>query len=309
MVRRMELRHLRYFVEAVEAGSITAASQTLLVAQPALSQQLASLERRLGVRLLDRSRTGVVPTAAGAALFERAHDLLARAEAAEALMAGHRPEAERHVRLGVPTGIPAEILDSLIGSFQRRHPGLALHLVDLNSSRQTRALHQGTLDVALLREPVEDPVLVLQPILKEPFGVALRDDDPLAAQQALSLGDLDGRPLICWARDKAPGFHDAITQACLDAGFTPHVVAEAADVVGALGRVAAGYGVHWLPGPAFHRYSQGLPQLTWRPLTGDPIVMRTSVAHLPHPAPRRATAALLDVLRRHHLHRASRSDQ
>src|SRR5271156_3834684 len=61
----MQLRHLRYFVKIVEAGSFSRAAATIFVAQPALSQQIAELEEQMGVSLLKRSARGVRPTAAG----------------------------------------------------------------------------------------------------------------------------------------------------------------------------------------------------------------------------------------------------
>src|SRR5688572_23770223 len=61
----MELRHVWYFCATLEAGSFVAAASKLRVAQPALSRQIQDLERELGVKLFDRERTGVRPTAAG----------------------------------------------------------------------------------------------------------------------------------------------------------------------------------------------------------------------------------------------------
>jgi DNA-binding transcriptional LysR family regulator len=265
------------------------------VAQPALSQRIHALEREFGVTLLLRSARGVTTTTAGAALYERARDLLARVGAIEELMNGYHPEADRRARLGVPVGVPAELLDGIVTAFHERHPGLDLRLVDLTTEEQVVALRTRAIDVGLVREPV-GAALRLRPVLVEPFGIVVRNDDPLAARDAVGLVDLADRPLIWWSRRQAPGFHDAITATCSAAGFTPNVVCEATDVVGALGRVAAGYGLHWMPEPAFHRYAQGLPRLVWRPLHGNPIAMRTSAAWLRDTAPNAATTTLLDVI-------------
>src|SRR6187402_1836030 len=74
--RRMDTRRLRYFVQIVDSGSITRAAAVSGVAQPALSQQLAILENDLMVRLLERSVSGVTPTAAGRILYARAQAIL-----------------------------------------------------------------------------------------------------------------------------------------------------------------------------------------------------------------------------------------
>jgi DNA-binding transcriptional LysR family regulator len=78
--RIMQLRHLRYFVRIVEAGSFSRAAATIHVAQPALSQQIAELEEELGVSLLHRSTRGVRPTAAGETLFREAAAILQQME-------------------------------------------------------------------------------------------------------------------------------------------------------------------------------------------------------------------------------------
>ena len=76
----MQLRHLRYFVGIVDAGSFSRAAESIHVAQPALSQQIAELERELGVTLFVRSARGVQPTPAGKALYNEAQQILRRTE-------------------------------------------------------------------------------------------------------------------------------------------------------------------------------------------------------------------------------------
>jgi DNA-binding transcriptional LysR family regulator len=291
----VELRHLRYFVAVADAGTVTGAAAALRVAQPAVSQRLRALERELGVTLLHRSPTGVRTTTAGAALLVCARDLLARADATERLMRQFRPERESAVRLGVPLGVPAEVLDAIVSSFRNRYPNLSLQLVDMPTDQQVVSLRQDLLDVGLVREPVPEDLDVL-PVLSEPLGIAMRHDDPLANRGPVPLSSLHDRSIIWWPRDSAPGLHDEMLHACQAAGFVPRVIQEASDVVGALGRVAAGDGLHWLPEPAFHRNSHGRPGLVWRPLLGQPLVMRTSAAWLRRSSPAGARAALLAVV-------------
>ena len=77
----MDSRRLRYFVQIVDSGSITRAAASSGVAQPALSQQLAILENELKVKLLERSVSGVTPTAAGRILYARAQAILRQFDA------------------------------------------------------------------------------------------------------------------------------------------------------------------------------------------------------------------------------------
>lgn len=76
----MQLRHLRYFVSIVDAGSFCRAAATIHVAQPALSQQIAGLEATLGATLLHRSARGVCPTQVGKIFYREAVSILQRVE-------------------------------------------------------------------------------------------------------------------------------------------------------------------------------------------------------------------------------------
>src|SRR5271154_820602 len=97
----MQLRHLRYFVKIVEAGSFSRAAATIHVAQPALSQQMAELEERLGVILLHRSARGVRPTAAGDVLYREACSILRQMEKLPGIVRSTSGEAVGAVSLGM----------------------------------------------------------------------------------------------------------------------------------------------------------------------------------------------------------------
>ena len=103
----MELRHLRYYVAVVEAGSLTeAAEKKLHTSQPSLSRQIRDLEYQVGTELLTRTASGVVPTAAGRAFLDHARLALAQVDAArEAARRAAQPAkptfAEAHYRFGM----------------------------------------------------------------------------------------------------------------------------------------------------------------------------------------------------------------
>jgi DNA-binding transcriptional LysR family regulator len=105
----VELRHLRYFVAAADAGTFTHAAERLFIAQPTLSQQIRRLEQIVGARLLHRRRDGVRLTAAGTVLLEAARDLLSAVDHAVA-------QARQAAGLGRPRlrfVIPPDLPDSL----------------------------------------------------------------------------------------------------------------------------------------------------------------------------------------------------
>ncbi len=86
----MNLRRLKYFVKIVDIGSLTQAAELLHIAQPALSQQVATLESELEKQLLVRSRRGVTPTEAGKILYSHAQTILSQCEQAKDAVSGAR---------------------------------------------------------------------------------------------------------------------------------------------------------------------------------------------------------------------------
>ncbi|MBQ1766158.1 MAG: LysR family transcriptional regulator, partial [Aquincola sp.] len=95
----MDLRQLKYFVRIVELGGLSAAAQSLHVAQPSLSQHVANLEAELGLPLLERGARGARPTPAGRRLYEQAKALLRQAGDIPALVRQEGGEVAGHVRL------------------------------------------------------------------------------------------------------------------------------------------------------------------------------------------------------------------
>ncbi|VDZ74164.1 nitrogen assimilation regulatory protein Nac [Atlantibacter hermannii] len=90
----MNLRRLKYFVKIVDIGSLTQAAEVLHIAQPALSQQVATLEGEMDQQLLIRTKRGVTPTEAGKILYAHARTILRQCEQAQLAVnnVGHTPQ-------------------------------------------------------------------------------------------------------------------------------------------------------------------------------------------------------------------------
>src|SRR3954454_20090344 len=136
----MDTRQLAAFVAVVERRSFSQAAEQLGVTQPAVSLQIRSLEKRLGLQLLDRSGRRVEPTEAGRRLFRSAQRLLAVEEQLLAEL-GDEAEGELHGRLeiGASTGPGGTVLPVVLAEFQEQHP--AVH-VALSVSDTQRVIEQ-----------------------------------------------------------------------------------------------------------------------------------------------------------------------
>lgn len=146
----MELRQLRYFLGVCEAGSLLKASERLHVAQPALGQQMSSLEEELGTRLLLRSSKGVTPTAAGKTFLEHARVVLADVERASLAVreAGAVPGGS--VAIGLPATVAPGANLPILRACREQLPQVRLKIVEAYSDFLKEWLQSGRLDVAIL---------------------------------------------------------------------------------------------------------------------------------------------------------------
>jgi DNA-binding transcriptional LysR family regulator len=185
---------LAYFVKAADAGQISSAARDLYIAQPALSQAIARLERQLGVALLVRHPRGVSLTAAGAVFLEKARSVLrAEAEAmatAESLARSGRGALEIGF-LGSPPPLTAPLV---LESFERARPHADVSFRELRFPTSSTADWLANVDVALCYSPPPHPVVEIQPLWQEPRSVLLRDRHPFAGRGELLVADVLDQP-------------------------------------------------------------------------------------------------------------------
>lgn len=210
----MELRALRYFVTVADELHFGRAAERLHIAQPAVSQQIARLERELGVRLLDRSPRRVRLTAAGQRVLEAARRTLAAAGQVELAA----KQAVPTVRIGTAAGLTAR-LERGIDALRERAPEFDVVLVDLPVEARLNALRQGDLDLALTRGVRSVPGLEVRPAWTERLFAVVSRHHPAAARPAAGLTELAGDTLRLPAREHDPALHDAVAHALHETGL------------------------------------------------------------------------------------------
>jgi LysR family hca operon transcriptional activator len=243
----MELRHLRYFVAVAEELNFTRAAQRLNTAQPSLSQQIKQLEADIGIPLLDRSKRHVALTAGGKVFLGEAREILAHVERAGQRAVRAQQGESTELIVGVVPAAEIKILPKLIPLVERRLPGIRLVLRNLPSAEQKRLLATGSLDVGLLRGPLQDTRLTVEDVLWEKLVVGLPARHALARKKVVSVRQLNDHPFIMVSRKGSPELHDAIQAFCESSGLHPRVVQQADNVLGNLNMVRAGIGFALLP--------------------------------------------------------------
>ncbi|MEU4191786.1 LysR family transcriptional regulator [Kribbella sp. NPDC026611] len=245
----MDLRQLSYFVAVAEEGQVTRAARRVLVAQPAVSAQLRSLERELGEPLFVRDPRGVRLTDAGETLLPHARAALASAERArDSVRSLRRLE---HGRLRVGTSGPMEAgLISLLREFHATYPAIDLSMVERHNQPLIQELASGEFDVAMigLRDvPPPYPLRTLA-VGVEPLVVVVPRDHHLAHRKTVAVAELEGEPIVTLIRES--GLRLVLEDACGKQGFSPRVVVETGELSTLVALSAAGLGIAVVPRPS-----------------------------------------------------------
>lgn len=293
----LNANRLNVFREVVARGSFSDAADALSYSQSAVSQAIATLEGEAGAALIERSRGGVRPTAAGAALAGHVSGILAQMETAEAELAAIAAGHGGRLRTASFPTAGATLMPQAIAGFRASHPGVDVTLSEGEPEEIAPRLRAGEFDLAALFEfeGVGERLgagMRRFELLEDPLHLALRPDHPLAERRQLRLEDLREES---WVQTSAAGpCARHVIRSCHAAGFEPAVSFESDDYQTVQGLVAAGVGVALIPQLAL---STVRPDIRVRALHPRSPVRRVFAA-TPRAAPATpAVATMLDVLR------------
>ncbi|MFG3496891.1 LysR family transcriptional regulator [Streptomyces sp. NPDC047928] len=272
-------RRLRILRAAADHRTVTAAAAALYLTPSAVSQQLAALEQETGHTLLTRSGKGVRLTPAGEILLNRANEVLAQLERAEAELAAYAGGTAGEVTVAAfATGI-AEVLAPAIGRLTERHPGIRVRVRDAEGDESLPLVLDGEADLAVAVEyrgaPREnDRRLARVPLYAEPFDAVLHAGHPLAQGPDVALAALAESDWI----GQSPGnpCHDMVLLACELAGFEPRLVHVSDDFRAVVALAGAGVGVALVPRSALRGIE--LKDVVVRPVAGPAPFRRVFAA-------------------------------
>jgi len=246
----LEVRRLRVLLAVADHGGVAAAARAMSFTAPAVSQQLAALERQMDVPLVDRSGRTAVLTAAGQRLAEHARAVLALLEVAEADLADSSGAPRGRLRIGSVPTLGRALLPSVLAELAVAAPQVDLRIEQLEPEASLVALARGELDLALAGEYALTPrrqqaAVDRLDLVTEPVYIAVAANHPLADSHQVYLSDLRTERWIAPAAGSSCAL--LLERSGALAGYEPHVVARCADFAMAAALVAAGHGVTLLP--------------------------------------------------------------
>lgn len=264
--RGMELRHLRYFIAAAEAGSLTVAAQkTLHTSQPSLSRQIRDLEGEVGAQLLSRRARGIELTPAGRAFLDHARLVLSQVEAASAAARRVAHPGKPCFTMGFLTGHELKWMPEALRILRDELPNIDVMISSQYSPLLADGLSNGKIDAAFLRRERGLPDLTFRLLVKEPLMVVLPSNHRLAALKSIGPRDLVGEAFVTVSKT-APVLRVVIDNYLKRSGTSITPAHEADHLAMGMALIASTGGVGLLPA-----YAQNfLPSsVTSRPLKGD----------------------------------------
>jgi DNA-binding transcriptional LysR family regulator len=296
----LDVKQLRVLKAVSEHGSFSAAAEALSYTQPAISQQIAALEKQAGTTLVDRGSRGVTLTEAGHTLVEHAEVVLARLSAAQAELEAMRGVRGGRVRLSSFPTAGASLLPPAIALFTRRYPDVELTFVEEEPEDAVGMLRAAELEVAMvfeyrdLSQPEFDRLyegVELRHLLDDPMYIAVPRDHPGARKQHVRLEDFADD---IWIQNDTRGpcgrLHLA---ACVAAGFEPKIGYQSDDYNVVQGLIAAGVGISLLPALSLTNVRE---DIVVRSLGPRAPARRIASAVIDGRYRSPATAAMLDIL-------------
>jgi DNA-binding transcriptional LysR family regulator len=223
-----------------------------------------------------RTTRSVALSPAGAALLERAREILAAVDSAvDDARRAARGEYGR-LAIGFTGSSTYAILPSLAVALREELPGVVLDLRgELLTPAQVAQLVDGTLDLGLLRPPVHQRDLCTEVLRSEPLIAVLPESHPLAGSETVPIEQLRNEPFVTYPSHFRSVLHDAVEDACAAHGFTLFAAHEVSETATLVSFVAAGLGVSLVPASVCNMTVQGA---IYRPLAHDPTRVELAAA-------------------------------
>jgi len=294
----LDLKRLRVLAEVARQGSFSAAADALYLSQSAVSQQVATLEKEVGMPLLERTRSGPKLNDAGRILVCHAEAALARLEEAEHELKAIAGLEGGELRMASFPSASATLLTEALAQFGGRYPEVRLTVTEAEPEQSLPRLRAAEVDLAIV---FDYPMLPSQAderdieralLLTESMYLALPNSHPLAKANTVQLADLADEAWLCGVCPSSCG--DVVKQACREAGFDPRIAFESDEYQVLQAYVAAGLGFTLLPDlalPALHS------DLVVRPTKPEAPKRRVWAATRAEGARSAATDAMVGVLR------------
>ncbi len=212
----MTLTELRYIVAVAREGHFGRAAEACCVTQPTLSLGVKKFEEEFGVLLFERGHHEVLVTPAGRRIIAQARRILEETNTLKRLARETTDPLALPLRVGAIFTVGPYVLPALLPIVRERAPSMTLIIEENYTAALTKRLRAGSLDVAILSLPYDEPGILTAPLYDEPFVLLLPGSHPLARQETIGVGQLAGETLLLLGRGHC--FRDQVLEFCPQCG-------------------------------------------------------------------------------------------
>lgn len=235
------MKQLVALVTVGDLGSVSAAARALHLVQPAVTRQVRSLETELGVRLFERSRAGMVPTAAGSIMIERAKRALAELERGQAMVSHHSAEMSGTVTVGLLESVAELVALPLRESVRQKYPKIEVRILSGYSGHLAQWAEDGDVDISMLYATGEAGLGLASPLVRESLWAVAGPDAGLSPDQPVGWDQICAHPLALPV--PGHGLRALIDLGLAESGHTASVAIETNSM--AIQKLAAREGRAW----------------------------------------------------------------
>ncbi len=207
----LSIRQLQVFVTLIDKGSFTKAARHLGLSQSTVSGHVADLERRLGMRLVGRERTGVTPTGAGEALLRPAREALRGERNARMAAAELRGVLTGTLTLGASTIPAVYLVPKFVQAFRKRHEGITIDVVTGDSSEIVEYVQSGDVDVGVVGTRPAQRSLQASRVATDQLALITPAKHPFRARKSVAIEDLAAESFVL--REEGSGTRKAMLDA------------------------------------------------------------------------------------------------
>ncbi|BBY61673.1 LysR family transcriptional regulator [Mycolicibacterium sarraceniae] len=261
------LRQLRYFAALGTELNYRRAADKLFITQPALSTAIKQLEHQFGVVLFIRNTREVALTDLGAAWLPQVQQALAGIDAVVGNLVTMSGTQQGVLRLGYLIGTGADLLFRIVRHFETAHPGVVVEPSEYDFADPTAGLGDGSMEVALIRPPVDLPEHRMMVLDAESWVACLPRDHQLATRTEVDITELLDEPIVC-APMTAGGWRDYWLAMDVRGNRPPTIAGIAATYEAETTMVARGLGISFTTSSVAHFYDR--PGIVYVPITGRP---------------------------------------
>jgi DNA-binding transcriptional LysR family regulator len=273
----VDLRQLETLRAVAETGSFTAAGHHLHLSQSAVSRQILMLEEELEEQVFLRVGGKIRITPAGSALLALSRRVFEDIEATRAAISDARQTLGGTIRLVGGMTVCLYVFPPLIKEFRKHHPNVEVKVTPTSTPRLVRQLKTGAADLGLVTLPVDEPALVVEPVLQEELLLVMSPQHPLAHKKHIVPRDLARQPFVLF--EAGSNSRRTIEEFFTRQQIAPKVVTETENVEIIKAMVRVRLGISIIPYQAMAReVSAG--QLSCARIAGHTLRRETGWAHL-----------------------------